>query len=137
MSLYKTTNLGKIKISDNVFASIMRDGMQSEGCRGRVWPATKRGKQIGNDVKINLNDFVSSIEVELDEFGRVSIDFSVIVRFGTSISKITDILSDYIAEKVKVITGEPPGQIKIRVSGVKSKQIARRNTEVIKTYEVN
>lgn len=137
MSLHRENRLGIISISNNIFAAVIRDGMLIPDCRGRVWPATKKGKQIGNDAKVNLNDFGSSIEVEDDEDGPMKIKFSIIIKFGSSISGITSSLSDYIAEAVGVITDKKTLQITIHVSGVKSRQIAKRNTEVIKTYEVD
>ena len=137
MSLYKENELGKISISNTVFASIIRDGFQLMECKGRVWPASKKGRQIGNETKFNLSDFGNVIETSLDEDGRLAIEFSIIVKFGTSIKKITDALADYLAENVESFQGSKPAQITIRISGVKSKQIARRNTEVIKRYDIN
>lgn len=62
MLLEKNNELGKISISNNVFAQIIKDSL--ELCRGRVWPATKKGKQIGNEWKFNLSDFASTVEVK-------------------------------------------------------------------------
>ena len=60
--------------------------------------------------------------------------FSVIVKFGTSIRSLTDALGDDIANQLEKKLGQKPRQIVIRITGVKSRQIARRNLEVIKRY---
>ena len=98
--------------------------------------ATKKGRQIGSDAKFSISDFAGAIEIEPSLNGdNVDIEFSVIMKFGTSIRSLTDALSDYIADTILQKQNKRPNQIKIRITGVKSRQIARRNLEVIKRYE--
>ena len=135
MTLSKETRLGTITISELLFAQIIADGFKLEGCKGKVWPATKKGRQIGSDSKFNLSDFASAIEVEESADGNnLDLTFNIIVKFGASISTIGDTLADEIAKSIEEKQGKKPNQIKIRVVGVKSKQIAKRDVEVVKNY---
>ena len=136
MTLSRETELGTITISNLLFAQVIADSFQADGCQGKVWPSTKKGRQIGSDGKFNISEFANNIEVEQEfEGDRVDIEFSIIVKFGTSIRNITDDISDYVAETIYQKQGKKPNQIKIRIAGVKSRQVARRNLEVVKRYE--
>lgn len=135
MTISKDTELGEIAVSDIMFAQVISECFKSETCLGRVFPATKKGRQIGSDQKYSISEFASHIETEKSFDGEsVDLTFSVIVKFGTSIRSLTDVLGDDIAEKIQQKLGQKPRQITIRITGVKSRQIARRNLEVIKRY---
>ena len=47
MALTRETNLGTISVANLFFAQMIADSFKLENCKGRVWPATKKGKQIG------------------------------------------------------------------------------------------
>ena len=133
MTLSRETELGTITISNMLFAQIIADSFKEESCLGKVWPSTKKGRQIGNDGKYNLSEFAGNIEVERSfEGNSVDIEFNIIVKFGTSIANITNDISDYVADTIYKKQGKKPNQIKIRIAGVKSRQVARRNLEVVK-----
>lgn len=135
MTLSRETELGTISVSDVLFAQIIAESFELEPCRDRVWPATRKGRQIGNDQKFSIGEFASHIEVESSFDGEsVDLEFSVIVKFGTSIRALTDAMADYIAEEIERKSGKKPCQITVRISGVKSRQTARRSLEVIKRY---
>lgn len=137
MALTRETNLGTISVSNLFFAQIIAGSFKLETCKGKVWPATKKGRQIGSPAKFNLSEFASAISVEQSEHqGRMNIECSIIVKFGTSISTICETIADHTAEMVKQRHGDMPYKITIHVTGVKSKQIAKRNLEVVKTYEL-
>ncbi len=136
MTLSRENELGTISVSNIFFAQIIADSFNQESCANKVWPATKKGRQIGSDAKFSISDFAGAIEIEPSLNGdNVDIEFSIIVKFGTSIRSLTDVLSDYIADTILQKQNKRPNQIKIRITGVKSRQIARRNLEVIKRYE--
>jgi len=137
MALTRETHLGTISVSNLFFAQIIAGSFKLDGCKGKVWPATKKGRQIGSAAKFNLSEFANAIEVEQSEQpGRMNIKCSIIVKFGTSISAICEAIADYTAEMVEKRHGGKPYQITIHVAGVKSKQIAKRDLEVVKTYEL-
>jgi len=138
MALTRETNLGTISVANLFFAQMIADSFKLENCKGRVWPATKKGKQIGSTAKFNLSEFASAIEIEESEYvGRMNIECSVIVKFGSSISSICETIADHTAAMVEKKYGGKPYKITIHITGVKSKQIAKRNLEVVKTYEIN
>lgn len=135
MTLARETELGTITVSNLLFAQIIADSFKLDECKGKVWPSTKKGKQIGSDMKFNLSDFAGAIEVEDSASGDgIDIEFNVIVKFGTSIRSVSEAIADEVAKSIEQKHGRKPNRIKIRVAGVKSKQIAKRNLEVIKCY---
>lgn len=137
MALTRETNLGTISVSNLFFAQMIADSFKLDACKGKVWPATKKGRQIGSPAKFNLSEFANTIEVEESEYpGHVNIECNVIVKFGVSIGRVCETIADHTADLIEKRQGKKPYQIKIRVAGVKSKQIARRNLEVVKTYEI-
>lgn len=134
MSLSKKTDLGEIKISDEIIAEIISDAISHPDLASNIWPATERGRQIGLLPKIVDAEFASNIETSYTEDEKVNLEFSVIVRFGVSISKVTKELSDRIVEKMDYILGITPDEITINIAGVRSKQIARRNIKAVYRY---
>ncbi len=137
MALTRETDLGAVSVSNLFFAQIIAASFKLDVCKGKVWPATKKGRQIGTPAKFNLSEFANAIEVEESEIqGRMNIECSVIVKFGTSISAICEAIADYTAETIEKKRVGNVHKITIHVAGVKSKQIAKRNLEVVKTYEL-
>lgn len=146
MTLSKETELGTITVSNVLFAQIIGESFKIETCADRVWPATRKGRQIGNDAKFSYQEFASHIDVtsaveegaenRSEKNSAINIEFSIIVKFGTSIRKVTDAIADYVADTLYEKQGKRPDRIKIRISGVKSKQIAKRNLEVVKNYGI-
>lgn len=135
MTISRETDLGTISISNAIFAQIILDAFEQESCQGKVWPATKRGRQLGGDQMPSAADYGGYIEAERSFDGKtIDLEFSVIIRFGTSIRRVTEALGNFIAEEIREKQGRYPNQIKIRIAGVRSRQIARRNLEVIKSY---
>lgn len=136
MTLSRDTDLGKITISNGIFAHLILESFHQDNCEGKIWAATKKGRLIALDNKGSFNEFTNSIEIESTDDGKnIEMEFSIIIKFGTSIKKITDHIGDYIANKFYQQYGKKPIQIKIKIAGVKSRQIAKRNLEVIKRYE--
>lgn len=141
MAVIGKTELGEIKISDDIIANIISDVLNSPEICDKIWPATVHGHKIGRKSKIaeivdlGDSDLVSNISVSTDDQGDVTIEFSVIVRFGISIKSSTKMLSDQIAENMQYILGVKPSIIIINIAGVKSRQIAKRNTRTIYRYE--
>ena len=135
MSLEKKTELGDVKISDQVIANIITKTMSAADYNEKIWPATLKGRQIGVLPKIVDAEFASNIIVELDDNDTVILEFSVITRFGVSIRRITRRLSDQIHDDIKYSLGLNASMITINIAGVKSRHIARRNTKAVYKYE--
>ena len=132
MLLEKTNELGKIRISNNIFAEIILDSFALN--IGKVWPATKKGKQIGKEDKSNTYDFGSTIEAS-EEYGELCLKFYIIIKFGVSIKDLTNKIFDYVFARIKEAYGKEPGKVIIVISGIKSKKIAAREIEVTRKNE--
>ncbi len=135
MALSSRTDLGEIKISDQIIEDMITDIFSAPDMRNKIWAPSKYSYKIGN--LHGITDPGSGLELESsrDEEGKVKIEFSVIVRFGISIRKTTREFSDKLYESMKYQLGIEPDVIIINIAGVKSKQIARRNTRVIYKYD--
>ena len=128
MTVSKQTELGTISVSNLFYAQIIRESFEQESCLGKIWAATRKGRQIGSDQKFSVGEFASHIEAENSFDGAgVDLEFSVI-------RKLTDDVCSYIAETLYEKQGRKPNQIKIHIVGVRSRQTARRSLEVIKRY---
>jgi uncharacterized alkaline shock family protein YloU len=65
---------------------------------------------------------------------HISLEFSIIVKFGSSISSITRKLADEIHREILTDLGLETTQITINIAGVRSRKVARRNAEVVYRY---
>ena len=143
MAVTVRTDLGEVKISEQVIAGIISDVLAESEISDRIWPATAKGHRIGKRSMIGEiidpgdSDLASNIETVTDKNGAVTVEFSVIVRFGISIKAATRLLSDKIVDAMEYILGIRPSVMIINIAGVKSKQIARRNTRTIYRYDSN
>lgn len=139
MSLSKETELGTISISKIVAAQVLVDAIKQSGCAFKVWPATKKGRQIGTDTKYNISDISSHITAEMDENNNaLVINFYIILKYGCSIKEMTKRLSEFMANEFKKLCSDETIKkyiVRVTVTGVKSKQIAKRNIEVTNEYE--
>ena len=140
MAITTRTDLGEVRISKKIIADMISSILSDPELSGRIWPATEHGHAIGKRTKIaeivdlRDSDFASNIEADTDQAGDVTVEFSVIVRFGESIRALTRTIADRIAETMQYTLGIKPAVIIINIAGVKSKQIARRNTRTIYKY---
>ena len=135
MSFARTTELGEVKISDQVIASIITEVISDQSVSERIWPATVHGRQIGVLPKIVDAEFASNIFSGSEEDGAIYLEFSVIVKFGISIKKATKELADNIEDSMNYQLGIAPDVITINIAGVKSRHTARRNTKVVYRYD--
>ena len=135
MAISVKTDLGTVKISDQVIGGIITDILDSPDLSKKIWPAEDRGRQFGRRPKIVDSDIASYIETSADDNGDVTIEFSVIVRFGVSIKTLTRDIADRIVDRMQYILGIKPSVIIINIAGVKSGQIATRKTRTIYRYD--
>ena len=117
MALTRETDLGKIVISNEVFKAAIEDACLSPNCAGKIWLSSKPG-----------------IEAEYDENGRVTLEFSAVIKFGASIKVVSRELADIIAEHIKKRSGDYPSLIKVNIVGIKSKNTVKRSVEVLCEY---
>lgn len=126
--LYKTeTEEGTIIIDKPVIGKIILEAV--EQFDGKVLLSNYKGKISGIVPKIGGIDDRNFMDIEVGENG-IDIRFYIVIRFGTSINKVTEILIERIKKNIKLITGLEVEKITVVVTGILSKQMVRRNIEV-------
>lgn len=126
--LYKLeTKEGTISIDKAVVGRIILEAV--EQFKGKALISNHRGKVSGFAAKFGGLDDANSMEINYGKKG-LDIRFYILIRFGTSINRVTELLIETIKKNTEEITGLEVNSIAIIVTGVVSKQMARRNIEV-------
>lgn len=121
------TDLGTITVTRWVIGKIILDVV--EEFEGKVIISNYKGKVPGIVSKIGGMDEVNTMEINMTEQG-LDIRIFVVLRFGTSITRSTNLLVDTIHERIKALTGIAPNSVAVVVTGMISKHIAPRYIEV-------
>lgn len=134
MSLERRTEHGNIKLNDNIFSKAVLSAIAKT--QGKVLCASERGKILGGiNQKVSSGELASNILIDEDEKGY-KLKFFVIISFGASIKKnCTDVL-DYMEKQLRKMLPDKGGKIVLKIVGVKSKNIAKRNIEIVREYEI-
>lgn len=119
---------GTISIEKTVVGKIIAEAVGE--FNGRVLISTHKGKPVsGFAAKIGMMDDVGSMEINPGING-LDIRFFILIRFGTSINRVTEQLIETIKKNTEEITGLEVNSIAVVVTGMISKQTVRRNIEV-------
>lgn len=121
------TDLGKITVPKAVVGKIIAQTV--EQFDGKVIISNNKGKVPGFVSKIGGVDDSSSMEISLTEQG-LDIRVFIVLRFGTSITSVTNKLVNQIHENIEEMTGVKPNSVAVVITGVISKKIAPRHIEV-------
>ena len=126
------TKLGNIHFSHSIINKIVIEAV--EQCDGKAQIYNYKGKvmNVVPDLasKMNLYDEAAgSIEVTSTE-ESIEIKVYIVLQFGASIRKTTASIIKYIYEYVEKIMGKRPEKVTVVVTGILSKNIARRHIEV-------
>ncbi|MBQ9708043.1 MAG: Asp23/Gls24 family envelope stress response protein [Firmicutes bacterium] len=124
---------GNIHYEENIIRKIVEKGVDSFGGKVLLYNNSKRLLAVGSGRKPASSlqtGGANTIRINDDGEGNLDITVYLVVRFGASISKVTDDLLDYIYEYVERITGIIPVKVTVNVTGVLSKNLVRRNIEV-------
>ena len=120
--LYKIeTEDGVIKVRKAVISKIVLESIKK--FKGRVFITNHKGKMI------RLRNAADYVDVSLANSG-LDIRIYIAIRFGTSISMVTEKLIEDIKGNIEKMTSMEPNSIAIVVTGMISKQITRRNIEI-------
>lgn len=134
MSLDRTTDLGIIRISDNLIVDAVLKALHQPECEDKLWISTRLGNEIGMLRSWNAPASKYDVTASFGEKGDVKIEFNIIIRFGLSIHKYTRIVADAIRESLREIASGCPLTVTINIAGVRSKKIARRHTRTVYHY---
>lgn len=122
------TAAGTISIEKTVIGKIIAEAVAK--FNGKVLISNHKGKAIsGFAARIGMMDDISSMEIVLGKTG-LDIRFYILIRFGTSINRVTEQLIETIKYNTEEITGIEVNSIALVVTGMISKQTVRRNIEV-------
>ena len=127
--LYKlATKDGDISVDKAVVGRIIIEVI--EQFKGKVLISNHKGKVVsGFAAKIGVMDDISSMEINLGNNG-LDIRFYILIRFGTSINRVTEELIRTIKKNTEDTIGLEVNSIAVVVTGMVSKQTVRRNIEV-------
>ena len=119
------TEYGSIGINKNIITQMVTDAVDAYSGKARLGNA----KAVFN---IFSNDESSNIDIVWDD-EEIYINIFLIIKFGTSISRVTNGIIDYIEKNLKVTFGDIPHKIRILVTGIESKQqVIKRDIEVVR-----
>lgn len=119
------TEYGSIGINKTIITQMVTDAVDAYSGKARLGNA----KAVFN---IFSNDESSNIDIVWDD-EEIYINIFLIIKFGTSISRVTNGIIDYIEKNIKVTFGDIPHKIRILVTGIESKQqVIKRDIEVVR-----
>ena len=121
------TEFGTITITKSVIGKIIADVVDE--FEGKVIISNHKGKVPGIVSKIGGMDEINNMEINLTEQG-LDIRVFVVLRFGTSITRVTNQLVDEIHRRIREMTAMEPNSVAVVVTGMISKYIAPRHIEV-------
>jgi uncharacterized alkaline shock family protein YloU len=129
--LYKEkTGRGRIKYDENIIGVIARRAIA--GTDGRAVPSDAKGRQLkGDGASGSADDTI--VDATFTD-GRLSAKIYILVRFGSSISRVCEDIDRDFRAVVPGIIGADVGELTIIVKGLLSKNVSKRNIEV-KTYD--
>lgn len=121
------TKIGKISITKNIIGRIVADAINQFD--GKVMISNHKGKVGKQTPKKYTTEDVSNMELAFGENG-MDLRLYIVIRFGTSITMVTNHLVNTLHEKIKSVTGQEPNSVAVVVTGMISKNIAKRHIEV-------
>jgi len=124
---YKETEAGTIKIRKAVIGRIVMEAVRK--FQGRVRITNHKGKVIRTRQKYGVPDATEQLDINMSEKG-LDLRLYIAIRFGTSISMVTEQLINDIKSDIESLTGIEANSIAVVVTGLISKQITPRNIEV-------
>ena len=128
----ETTEYGTISITENALRRLVDSVIEEH--KGRVYLTNSKGKRMNKVYKSVRGDQSSDVQVYVQD-GKVSICVYLIIKFGMSISETTERLIEELRQSYNHVTGKNPWKIKVVITGVMSKKLAKRNIEVEKIYD--
>ena len=127
-----STYLGNIQITKNAIAKLVMDAVKEFD--GKVLLSNHRGRIMPFVQKLGSMDGYPHMDIAFKEEG-LDVKIYVVIRFGTSITRVTNRLIEDIHKSILQVTGVAPDSIAVVVAGTISKNLKRRNIEVKRQYD--
>lgn len=121
------TDLGEISIAKQVIGKIVVDAV--DAFDGKVMISNHKGKISKVAARIGGSDETSQMEITFGEQG-IDVRLFIVIRFGTSITMVTNQLIDEIHNNISLMMGKEPNSVSVVVAGMISKNVAKRHIEV-------
>lgn len=121
------TEEGFISIEKTVIGKIIIEEVKKFD--GKVLISNHKGRVPGIVSKIGGLDDISHLEILMGAKG-LDVRVYIVIRLGSSISRVTNQLIDGIQEKIKGLTAIEANSVAVIVTGIISKQFSKRNIEV-------
>lgn len=114
MSEYNKNNIGKIRIADDVVASIA--GIAAMEVKGVAKLSGNISKEIVG--KLGKKNLANGVKIEIAE-GGVNVDISVELEYGNNIKKVSEEIQAKVKQSVENMTGLTVNVVNVVVSGIK------------------
>ncbi|MDR3224709.1 MAG: Asp23/Gls24 family envelope stress response protein [Clostridiales Family XIII bacterium] len=120
------TDSGKIKYDEIIIGNIARRVIS--GTDGRAVASDAKGRLVKGGPGPGSNDD-QIVDAQFHD-GVLDVKMYIVIRFGSSISKVIEDIDRSFRAAVPAVTGAEVGDFSIFVKGLLSKNISKRNIEV-------
>lgn len=127
MIYQKNTNIGQISVAKNVVTEIIYKVVRVFGNNVVVDNYAKSSNKLY--YKMSGGADSNAIEITNSESG-IAIKIYIMVKFGTSISKVSKLIISAVNEGFEKTFGMKPSSTEVIITGVFSKNVVRRNIKV-------
>lgn len=113
MNVDSKTDLGTVKIHQNVIASIAAiAALEIEGV-----------KELARAADFDIFKFLGlknskSIKVEFSKNGQINLEIPLVVKYGYNIPEISENVQDGVRQALERMVDKPPGNIAINIQGI-------------------
>jgi len=121
------TEDGYISIEKTVIGKIIIEEVKKFD--GKVLISNHKGRVPGIVSKIGGLDDISHLEILMGTKG-LDVRVYIVIRFGSSIGRVTNQLIEGIQDNIKELTAIEANSVAVIVTGIVSKQLSKRNIEV-------
>ena len=130
----RMTDMGVMKINRLIFGRLVLDALASAG--GKAFPASEKGKLLAGigGSRPAAGEIADNLVVKEEADGSLLLKLYIIMSFGSSIQLATGQILDSLEGDLKPMFPGQSGRIVLKITGVKSKQIAPRDIEVERTW---
>lgn len=122
----KRTSLGRVRYDKLIIGNIVKHVLCDYG--RNVIPSGPKGRVVRGASKPDSDD-LSFIDART-KGGKVDLTLYIVIRFGTSIKNAIEMIGQSLRKEIESMTGMPVGRLSIIITGVLSKNIAKRHIEV-------
>lgn len=114
MGEYNNDNIGKIRIADDVVASIA--GIAAIEVKGVSKLTGNISKELVS--KLGKKNLANGVKIEISE-GEVTADISLELEYGNNIKKVSEEVQSKVKQAIENMTGLTVKVVNVVVSGIK------------------